>query len=100
MPEQEFHHPEPSSTPDHRRKLLILSILGVLVIVLLWIATFPFNYGGKSDEASAPSELVNVISNDIGTSAEAIANAQPDNENNTSNETPADTNQINDNTSN
>ena len=78
MNEQRYREPEPSVSAAHRRKLFILSAFGAVIIILIWLATFPLNYG-KNEGSSAPAHLVNAISNDVQSTSQAIVDVQPGN---------------------
>lgn len=56
-----FREPEPSVTPQERRRFTTLAVLAVLVVVLFWVVTLPFNLRPRGPEAAGPNELISTI---------------------------------------
>lgn len=58
--------PPPVNTPEERRKFLILVVLGCVIVVLLWIATLPFNLRNTGPTAPGPTTVFGVIGQQLG----------------------------------
>ncbi|OGY87182.1 MAG: hypothetical protein A2233_03590 [Candidatus Kerfeldbacteria bacterium RIFOXYA2_FULL_38_24] len=68
-----YHEPELSSTPEHQRKLVFLSILGGVVIVLVWLAAWPFNFRNDQQGTISTNTFFQVITGNLATGVDALS---------------------------
>lgn len=72
--EQQTEH-QKERHPDEK-KFVVLVILASVLILLLWIATLPFNFHSRGDGAAGPQNVLQFIGEQISTGRDSIKNAQ------------------------
>lgn len=58
------------------KKFVVLVILASVLILLLWVATIPFNFHSRDNGAAGPRAVLQFIGEQISTSRDSIKNAR------------------------
>lgn len=74
---------QPVGAERDQKRFAVLVVLATVLILLLWVATIPINYGSGDNEVAGPvtffqkiGQQLNITSKAVGGAAKAITNAE------------------------